>query len=65
MTQTLGEAESDGALCVGRMAGLFLEDIGACLWVLCGDQFLLGYCRDRHVNLGREDFGVKNLNIRV
>ena len=21
-----------------------LEDIGACLWVLCGDQFLLGYC---------------------
>ena len=50
---------------MGRIAGLFLEDIGACLWVLCGDQFLLGYCRDRHVHLGREDFGVKNLNIRV
>ena len=23
---------------------VFLEDIGACLTVLCGDQFLFGYC---------------------
>ena len=53
----------------------FGEQDGACLWVLGGvssnrenfriDQFLLGYCRDGLVHKGREDSGVKNLNIRV
>ena len=40
--------------------------IGACLWVLFGDQFLIGYCRHGLVHLGgREDSGLKNLNSRV
>ena len=58
-TQTQGKAfcEQDGSR--------FLEDIGASLWVLCGDQFLLGYCRDGLVHKGGQDSGVKNLNIRV
>ena len=51
MTQTQGKA--------------FCEQDGACLWVLCGGQFLLGYCRDGLVHKGREDSGLKNLNIRV
>ena len=42
------------ALC-GQDGRRFLEDIGACLTVLCGDQFLFGYCWDRLEHIGRED----------